>query len=242
MKTEYPLISFPEQGTTTYPFRRHPLVKPGIHELQFAHELTARLPAGVECIMNACIITTDKQPPYYPDLALVVADKPEVRIDVEIDEPYVAATREPIHYVSCGDMFRVHLLNRHGWTVVRLAAQQIEQETSICVDFLVELVTAMVADMQDIDQHVYTSVPFPVARWSRNEALKMAYWQKVKGENREWIVDRYALDDDELKCRQQVKPFEKTADMREKMQTFRDAGRYEQDADIDFEPDEHIYI
>ena len=242
MKTEYPLISFPEQGTVTYPFRRHPLVKPGTLELQFAHELTAKLPAGVECIMNACIITTDKQPPYYPDLALVVADKPEVRIDVEIDEPYVAATREPIHYVSCGDMFRDHLLNRHGWTVVRLAAQQIEQETSICVDFLVELVTAMVADMQDIDQHVYTSVPFPVARWSRNEALKMAYWQKVKGEDREWIVDRYALDDDELKCRQQVKPFEKTADMREKMQTFRDAGRYEQDADIDFEPDEHIYI
>ena len=242
MKTEYPLISFPEQGTITYPFRRHPLVKPGTLELQFAHELTAKLPAGVECIMNACIITTDKQPPYYPDLALVVADKPEVRIDVEIDEPYVAATREPIHYVSCGDMFRDHLLNRHGWTVVRLAAQQIEQETSICVDFLVELVTAMVADMQDIDQHVYTSVPFPVARWSRNEALKMAYWQKVKGEDREWIVDRYALDDDELKCRQQVKPFEKTADMREKMQTFRDAGRYEQDADIDFEPDEHIYI
>ena len=242
MKTEYPLISFPEQGTITYPFRRHPLVKPGTLELQFAHELTAKLPAGVECIMNACIITTDKQPPYYPDLVLVVADKPEVRIDVEIDEPYVAATREPIHYVSCGDMFRDHLLNRHGWTVVRLAAQQIEQETSICVDFLVELVTAMVADMQDINQHVYTSVPFPVARWSRNEALKMAYWQKVAGEDREWIVDRYALDDNELKCRQQVKPFEKTADMREKMQAFRDAGRYEQDADIDFEPDEHIYI
>ena len=242
MKTEYPLISFPEQGTITYPFRRHPLVKPGTLELQFAHELTAKLPAGVECIMNACIITTDKQPPYYPDLALVVADKPEVRIDVEIDEPYVAATREPIHYVSCGDMFRDHLLNRHGWTVVRLAAQQIEQETSICVDFLVELVTAMVADMQDIDQHVYTSVPFPVARWSRNEALKMAYWQKVAGEDREWIADRYALDDDEKKCLEQVKPFCRTADMIEKMATFSDAGHYAQDADIDFEPDEHIYI
>ena len=242
MKTEYPLISFPEQGTITYPFRRHPLVKPGTLELQFAHELSAKLPAGVECIMNACIITTDKQPPYYPDLALVVADKPEVRIDVEIDEPYRKSTREPIHYVSCGDMFRDHLLNRHGWTVVRLAAQQIEQETSICVDFLVELVTAMMADMQDINQHVYTSVPFPVVRWSRNEALKMAYWQKVAGEDREWIADRYALDDNELKYRQQVKPFERTADMCEKMATFRDAGCYEQDADIDFEPDEHIYI
>ena len=40
----------------------------------------------------------------------------------------------------------------------------------------------------------------------------------------------------------QMKPFPRTADMQEKMATFRDAGRYEQDAHIDFEPYEHIYI
>ena len=205
MNTEYPIISFPAEGTVTYPYRRHPLVKPGNLESQFARELSAKLPAGVECMLNACIITTDKQPPYYPDLALVVADRPEVRIDVEIDEPYQKSTREPIHYVSCGDMFRDHLLNRHGWTVVRLAAQQITQESSICADFLVELVSAMMADMPAARQHVYTSVPFPVARWSRNDALKIAYWQKVAGEDKQWIPDCYDLDADELKCKQQVK-------------------------------------
>ena len=40
----------------------------------------------------------------------------------------------------------------------------------------------------------------------------------------------------------QMKPFPRTADMQEKMAAFRDAGRYEQDAHIDFEPYEHIYI
>ena len=40
----------------------------------------------------------------------------------------------------------------------------------------------------------------------------------------------------------QMKPFPKTQDMQEKMSTFRDAGCYEQDAHIDFEPYEHIYI
>ena len=43
-------------------------------------------------------------------------------------------------------------------------------------------------------------------------------------------------------CMAQMKPFPRTADMQEKMATFRDAGRYEQDAHIDFEPYEHIYI
>ena len=242
MNEIYPLLRFPERGTILYPFRRHPLVVPGSLEQSFARELSAKLPAGVECLLNACIITTDKQPPYYPDLVLVVAGRPEIRIDVEIDEPYRKSTREPIHYLSCGDVFRDHLLNRHGWTVVRLAAQQICQEPSICADYLVELVACMMADMASVQQHVFASVPFPVERWGRNEALKMAYWQKVAGEDKQWIEDRYALDEHEQKCKQHVKPFDKTADMCEKMAAFRDAGHYEQDADIDFEPDEHIYI
>ena len=86
------------------------------------------------------------------------------------------------------------------------------------------------------------SVPTPVEHWSRNDALKMAYWQNVDGDYKQWITDRYALDADELDCKQQVKPFDKTDDMREKMETFRDAGHYQQDAAIDFEPCEHIYI
>jgi len=242
MKQTYPIIRFPERGTILYPFRRHPLVTPGMLEQKLAREFSAKLPAGVECLLNACIITTDKQAPYYPDLALVVTGGSGFRIDVEIDEPYCKATREPIHYVSCGDVFRDHLLNRHGWTVVRLAAQQIIKEPGICADFLVELVTCMMADSASVQQHAFASVPFPVECWSRNDALKMAYWQNVEGEDKKWITDRYALDADEQKCLQQVKPFEKTADMSEKMSTFRDAGHYAQDADIDFEPDEHIYI
>ena len=242
MKSEYPMIRFPEKGTVLYPYRRHPLIQPGSLEQSFARELIQRLPAGVECILNACIILTDKQAPFYPDLALVVAGRPEIRIDVEIDEPYRKSTREPIHYQSCGDVFRDHLLNRHGWTVVRLASQQINQEPNICIDYLVELVLAMMNEPEVVQQHVFASVPFPVEAWTRTEALKMAYWQKIAGEDRQIDERRYALDEQEQKCLQLVKPFEKTDDMQQKMATFRDAGCYEQDAFIDFEPDEHIYI
>ena len=242
MNQVYPQLRFPEKGTILYPFRRHPLIQPGALEQAFARELTSRLPAGVVCLLNACIITTDKQPAYYPDLALIVAGRPDIRIDVEIDEPYQQATREPIHYLSCGDVFRDHLLNHRGWTVVRFAVQQVVQEARICADYLVELLAAMVSDMATASQHVFTSVPFPVAAWTRSEALKMAYWQKVAGENRQIDEQRYALDEQELKCLPLIKPFSRTADMVEKMATFRDAGRYAQDEWIDFEPEEHIYI
>ena len=48
MKQTYPIIRFPEKGTILYPFRRHPLVTPGMLEQKLARELSAKLPAGVE--------------------------------------------------------------------------------------------------------------------------------------------------------------------------------------------------
>lgn len=242
MKQQFPILRFPEKGTILYPYRRHPLIQPGALEQAFARELVGLLPAGVECLSNVCIITTDKQPPYYPDLALVVAGRPDIRIDIEIDEPYKKATREPIHYLSCGDVFRDHLLNRHGWTVVRFAVQQVVQEPSICAAYLLELLAVMMDDMAVVSQYIFNSVPFPVEAWTHAEALKMAYWQKVPGEDKQLDERRYALDEQEQKCLPLIKPFDKTADMQEKMTTFRDAGRYAQDEHIDFEPCEHIYI
>ena len=242
MKTEYPIISISEKGAILYPYRNNPLVKPGNLEKTFAKELISKLPQGVECYLNVCINTSENQPPYCPDLALFVTGRPEIRIDVEIDEPYEMGTRKPIHFLSCGDMFRDNILNRHGWTVVRLASKQIQKESKVCADWLVELVNVMIEGTQDIADHVFTSIPFPVEMWTRNDALKMAYWQDVEGETK--IADEkcYSLDEQEKKCIQLVKPFEKSDDMKEKMATFKDAGHYEQDAFIDFEPEEHIYI
>ncbi len=242
MKAEYPIISFPEKGTVLYPYRSNSLVKPGNLERAFAQHLISILPSGVECRLDVCVNISESLSPYCLDLALFVAGHPEIRIDVEIDEPYEATTRKPIHFISCGDMFRDHLLNRHGWTVVRLASKQIQQEPKVCADWLVELVGVLVNGSEKFTEHEFVAVPFPIEMWTRNEALKMAYWQNVEGETRITDDRCYCLDEQEKKCLQLVKPFDKSDDMNEKMTTFRDAGCYEQDAHIDFEPEEHIYI
>ena len=242
MKTEYPIISIPEKGTILYPYRNNPLVKPGNLEKAFAKELISKLPKEVESHLDICINTSENTSPFCLDLALFVNGHPEIRIDVEIDEPYEATTRKPIHYLSCGDMFRDHLLNRHGWTVVRLASQQIQQEPKVCAEWLVELIDVMIDDPQKVTAHIFRAVPFPVDMWTRNDALKMAYWQNIEGETRIADDKCYHLEEQEKKCQQFVKPFNKSDDMKEKMSTFKDAGHYEQDAFIDFEPEEHIYI
>ena len=172
MKAEYPIISFPEKGTVLYPYRSNSLVKPGNLERAFAQHLISILPSGVECRLDVCVNISEHLSPYCLDLALFVAGHPEIRIDVEIDEPYEAVSRKPIHFISCGDMFRDHLLNRHGWTVVRLASKQIQQEPKVCADWLAELVGVLVNGSERFTEHEFAAIPFPVEMWTRNEALK----------------------------------------------------------------------
>ena len=80
-----------------------------------------------------------------------------------------------------------------------------------------------------------------MSRWTRNEALKAA--ARGGGYPEEWQqLAPLPLTEEERQCGQLVKPFPRTFEMEEKMATFTDAGRYEQDQHIDFEPYEHIYI
>jgi hypothetical protein len=82
-----------------------------------------------------------------------------------------------------------------------------------------------------------------VNRWTKAEAQKMAARAQAKTPVLPLNQVRcHAMTSEECQYMTQVKPFPRTADMQEKMATFRDAGRYEQDAYIDFEPYEHIYI
>ena len=42
-------------------------------------------------------------------------------------------------------------------------------------------------------------------------------------------------------CRQKQKQMARSKEMEAKMQAFKDAGKYEQDQFIDFEPEGHVY-
>ena len=242
MKQTYPIVRLPEAGTVLYPYRSYSQTETGHPEAILIEELNSILTDDIKCLSNICINISDRQPPICPDLALTVRSCPDIKIDVEIDEPYVAESRKPIHYLSCGDMYRDHLLNRYGWTVVRLAIQQIQNEPKMCAKWLLELVRNMMEHGANTNCYSFASVLTPIEQWTRTEALKMAYWQNVEGESRTIDERCYCLEEQEKKSLPLVKPFDRTADMQQKMSTFRDAGCYEQDAYIDFEPDENIYI
>ncbi|WP_177178387.1 hypothetical protein [Prevotella aff. ruminicola Tc2-24] len=189
---------------------------------------------------DVCLNISAQQPPVEMDLALVADDGAGVRIDIEIDEPYTAETRRVIHAIGCGDDYRDGVLNRHGWTVVRLAERQVVEQPMACAAYLVQLVRALVPEVAAVEAVAEAGLS-PVRRWTDNEALKMAARGAGHGEPPRLVPTVVPQNSQEREAGQLVARLPRTAEMAQKMLSFTDAGRYEQDRYIDFMADEHVY-
>ena len=224
-----------------YPFREDCRHEVSRLKARFCQWLGEQMPEEVTFRNDVGICVSDQLPLICPDLVILMEGRPEVRIAVQIDEPFDVCTREPQHYLTCGDDYLDDLMTRLGWTVVRFAERQVWNHHQACADYLTALLKTLVPNLE-CPQLSDKPLP-PVKRWTKVEAQKMAARVQAKmpvqTPNQ---VPCYAMTSEECQYMAQVKPFPRTADMLEKMATFRDAGRYEQDAYIDFEPYEHIYI
>ena len=224
-----------------YPFREDCRHEVSRLKARFCQWLGEQMPEEVTFRNDVGICVSDQLPLICPDLVILMEGRPEVRIAVEIDEPFDVCTREPQHYLTCGDDYLDNLMTRLGWTVVRFAERQVWNHHQACADYLTALLKTLVPNLE-CPQLSDKPLP-PVKRWTKAEAQKMAARVQAKmpvqTPNQ---VPCYAMTSEECQYMAQVKPFPRTADMLEKMATFRDAGRYEQDAYIDFESYEHIYI
>lgn len=224
-----------------YPFREDCRHEVSRLKARFCQWLGEQMPEEVTFRNDVGICVSDQLPLICPDLVILVEGRPEVRIAVQIDEPFDVCTREPQHYLTCGDDYLDNLMTRLGWTVVRFAERQVWNHHQACADYLTALLKTLVPNLE-CPQLSDKPLP-PVKRWTKAEAQKMA--ARVQAKMPVQIPNQvpcYAMTSEECQYMAQVKPFPRTADMLEKMATFRDAGRYEQDAYIDFESYEHIYI
>lgn len=238
-QNSYPFTTLPEPGVPVFPPRARR--QDCTADDDYLRHLQPWLPRQVMAYGGICLNLSDSRQPYDLDIALFVSGHPDIAIDVEIDEPYEAVTLEPCHYLTCGDVYRDHLLARHGWIVVRFAEQQLRRDAQGCAAYLLQLLQSLVPGLP-LPEGFEAAEPEPVCRWTRNESLKLAARQVSAGAPRRPVLAPSPLTDLERRCSLQVKPLPRSAEMTAKMAGFRDAGRYEQDAHIDFEPEEHIYI
>lgn len=112
--------------------------------------------------------------PYIPDLAYIDPEL-NLHIDIEVDEPYVQATHQPLHYLGCPkDRERNRFFREHGWVVIRFSELQVAQSATGCCKTIAGVVAKLTGDnsiMQPF-RHVPTLKPMP--RWTVAQAQQMA--------------------------------------------------------------------
>ena len=249
---KYPVIKYPEDGCIVFPYRRRAIARRGFIEDKFQNYLQDIFKGYDLLILGDCsILPVENNRPFEPDIAIICSKYPSIRIDIEIDEPYAAFTRKPIHYIGCGDDFRDALLNNIGWIVIRFSEYQVFCSPKECAALIVQVLHYIQPSMALPIDFLSCSIPKEIERWTEIEAKVMASENiREKYLNHEFgIVNNEDLEVADIKqtekekvCAQRMKPLIFETSYREKNNKLEKSVFYERDIHIQFYPQEHIYL
>ena len=170
----YPGIFYPHKGTIIFPYRRRRIGRRGYTEEEFQLYLQRYL-ADTEVLGDVSIHLADFCNPYEPDIVVIYKN---IRIDIEIDEPYSGYKRNPIHYIGCGDESRDLLLTRAGWIVVRFAEIDIVWNREECIHRIYKIINSIDPQYNPTSLPSFDGKFHKRRRWSKNEAQIMSIYNE----------------------------------------------------------------
>ena len=109
-------------------------VKTGVSESFFHVYLVKQF--GNNVLVNQVLETSKGS--FYPDFVIVDRAN-QLYIDVEIDEPYVGSTGDPIHHETSNDYKRNEIFTELNWLVIRFAEEQIIKQPQECCQFILSV-------------------------------------------------------------------------------------------------------
>lgn len=244
----YCYYTAPKKRTIVYPYRRQKVELRGYTEADFEQQLRLSLKNNdnYQVLGDVSILVADNTHPYEPDISIIeLNNKYGIRIDIEIDEPYGGLDKCPIHYIGCGDDFRDKYLSHLGWLVVRFSEKQIYTEPELCINYIHTLIKKIDPDFKTnrSDEH-----PMQDGRWTEVDAKKMIarrYRENLLNHEfgaKEHDLSKRKLSQTELEkqAARKIKPFDIPSS--EQKNIDHSTITFLQDAKLQFEPQEHIYL
>lgn len=168
---KYPLSLFPNHSTKVYPYHVGTQLRDGYMDRAFALHITSYFGNEFDIKTDIHLKTGNASRPYEPDVALI--DKKtdfNLRIDIEIDEPYAGKTREAIH-VKGHNITRDKFFIDRGWIVVRFTERQVALHMDACVSYLFKLLESI--GYPHLPQLNLKVLPHE-DQWSESQALQWA--------------------------------------------------------------------
>ena len=257
----YVIVRMPQKGCVVWPYRRRNIARRGYTELSFENALKHHLSHKVKVLGDVNILPQNGVRPYEPDIALIYSGNGlNIRIDIEIDEPYAANTNKPTHYIGCGDEYRDANLNNLGWIVIRFSEHQIINNEIGCVKFIAEIIKSV--DNSFIIPTLENILDLNFEKqWTRFESQKMAE-EKIR---QRYLNHDFGITDEpvynvkdirltsfELSLLDKVKPtLVQTPAIKEVVDNndlgndniirYNKTNRFEQDDHIKFDANLHVY-
>ena len=175
----YPIIIFPNKNTSIFPYRINPnkntSLKGVTEDLLYTQLNKTLKPSQQELFEirnDVQLLFKDDRYPITPDIAIIGKSSIlNIRIDIEIDEPYDGQSKNPIHHINGKDEERNNLLVNNGWAVIRFAEIQIVHNCDECVSFIYQILNKLskISSMMELSQNIPT-----IKRWTFEEAKKYA--------------------------------------------------------------------
>jgi hypothetical protein len=153
-------------ATLPYPIVHEP------SEEAFFNVLTACFPDRI--YRDLIIESFDGKQPYVPEM-IFKHRATNLHIDIEMDEPYVAKTGQPIHYADyTPDNTRNKYFNQKGWVVIRFAEEQVVKDPKGCCKVIADVVETLTGDKTYSRRLKNVDALSPVEQWTKEQAVRMA--------------------------------------------------------------------
>ena len=247
----YPAIRFPKKECIVFPHRKGKLFRRGYTEQMFEDYLKANLTNNFSIIGNAEILLGDECRPYEPDIAIIASSNKNIRIDIEIDEPYNGVTREPTHFIGCGDEFRDLNLVNAGWIVMRFTEEQIFCEKEACLNEIYRLLLSL-----------DSNYAFEILNFNKNQNLEnKKFWTELDAKlmaannfRESYLHHNFNTEEVELSKHDYLQQTKEEKELAKQIKsipqlcTQKQANidktnlSFAQDNDIEFFAKEHIYV
>jgi very-short-patch-repair endonuclease len=260
---KYAMAHFPEKDTLVWPYRVCKIVRRAHEEGLLENAFKSAFSSYLRVLGNAVLQTQAGCSPYRMDIALVdEASGKNIRIDVEVDEPYDGVTRKPSHFKGCGDDFRDAYFNHLGWIVVRFSENQVHHDLNGCMAFIAKLLHSLNPDFQISESLLNTPIPVQEQRWTLAEAQKWSnerrreqYLKCDFPQGMSPLIDysKRELTDNEASLLKEVEPisFQQTIPLdselsdedfeSDNIKGYNLANKFSRDDQIKFESARHIY-
>jgi hypothetical protein len=248
MTDSFPSFIFPRKGTVIRSFRVGKTKLRGFKEESFQKSIETYFSKEFDVLGNARINTGRETRPFEPDIAIIDKSNINLRIDIEIDEPYAGITRQPTHCKGEDVSRDVYFVDR-GWIVIRFSEYQVHLQENECLYFIAKVIKLAIPKYEIPSQLINKKNLQLVKFWDIVQAQK---WEKAnyreqylnhtfsstntKSETIERDFDEQEINEEKLVNNTFIGEVEKKQSI-----AFNRKNSNDRDNRIKFYPEHHIY-